>query len=84
MGHNQCGQMIKYKVTQNFQKVAQKVATAVFTWLVVYFKITQKVTNFLGNSCTKNGSREIKKIAQPGHTGHNPPAEDVSNVIKFC
>ena len=28
----QCDQMMEYKVAQNCQKVAQKVAIAVFTW----------------------------------------------------
>ena len=52
---------MEYKVAQNFQKVAQKVATAVFTWRVVYFKISQKVTKHMGYSCTKNCSRDNKK-----------------------
>ena len=45
---------------QNSQKVAQKIATAIFTWRMVYFKIGQKVTKYLGYCWQKIYSQEFK------------------------
>ena len=44
--------------------MAQKVAKAVFTLKVIFFKTVQNVTNYLGCFCEKTCSQEILKIAQ--------------------
>ena len=46
----QCDQMLKYKAAQKFPK---RFATAIFTWRMVYLKIAQKVTKYLGYCCKK-------------------------------
>jgi len=48
----QCDQMLEQKVAQMFPKVTQEAETAVLTYLRVrFFKIAQKVTNYLGYFC---------------------------------
>ena len=46
----QCDQMLKYKAAQKFPK---RFATAIFTWRMMYLKIAQKVTKYLGYCCKK-------------------------------
>ena len=41
------------KIAKNFEKEAQKVATVLFTFKVMFFKIAPKVPKYLGYFCKK-------------------------------
>ena len=60
---------IGIKSVQIFQKVAQKVATAVLRNNGMFFEKAQKVTKYLGYFCNKIYCQEIPKISKSGHTG---------------
>ena len=60
---------VEIKSSPKFFKNAPKVATSVFTYKVVYFKIPQKVTKYLDYFWTKNLLQRTLKIAQSGQTG---------------
>ena len=58
-------------------------ATAIFTWRVVYFKFAQKVKKYFGYYCKKICSLEIKKITQSGHTAHDSTDDDEDDGKKI-
>ena len=64
----QCDQMLILKVTHFFPKVAQKVATVVFSSKIVFCK-KPKIHNYLSYFCKKICHQELSRIAQSGHTG---------------
>ena len=66
-GHRQCDQMLEYKVV-NFFNSCPNVATLVFTQKVIFFKVAQKVTTYVGYFCKKICLHELSELAQSGHT----------------
>ena len=71
---NQCDQMPKVG-----QKAAQKAATAVFTWKVLFFKIAQKVTVHLANVVRIIWSH----CRQPTTTCANSSSSDRVKICNF-
>ena len=59
---------IEVKSSQKFSRMAQKVATVVSTWKVMFFKRVPKVTRHLGYFWKKICQQELSKIVQSGHT----------------
>ena len=62
----QCDQMLKDEVVQNYPKIAQKVTITV---KMDEFKRAQTVNIHLGYFCKKSCHQKLKKIAQSRHTG---------------
>ena len=57
------------KINPNFLVLAQKVTKVAFYYIVIYFKIAQKVSKCLGHFSEKICYQELSKIAQTGYTG---------------
>ena len=91
--------MFKEKVAQIFLNLTQFSNSSRFCFNVMFFKIGQKLTKYLGYFCKKICHQEFSIITQSGHTGplpldgkphhcptattHHDQVEELEEVVDF-
>ena len=70
------------KLPKCFHKLPKKYPSQ-FLHQIIYYKIAQKSTIFLGYFCEQISYQELSKIAQSGHTGTYLPSNRPTNE-KYC